>query len=286
MKKFAIILTAIFFLTLLMSSEGYADYDHDTKQFMSMLFDNSLRYQKFEKEDIEYNERLYEMREAYVEQSDLVVKYTTKWKGRLIKNSQIYILQEMLDNARNIHIYSTEYLKKDKEFDGSKMMYLIDSDDSEKLKDMMSKSIELKELKEPTTEKIKMLVKQNTEYIDRLRNHGTNLGKAEQHALAYCSMSIGCDIVVELFGDKLDNMAKRFFASEACSRAVSELRNENYTPDQMALNAFDALVNAGCSSESEEFIKGVSCVTKASLIGVKFIAFMECVERNTYKATQ
>ncbi|PCK30506.1 hypothetical protein [Pseudoalteromonas piscicida] len=107
--------------------------------------------------------------------------------------------------------------------------------------------------------------------------------EAKEHALAFCSMSAGCDAAMLLASDELDTFSKRFLASEACSRAVHELRNEGYAPDSTAVNALEALSDTGCSNESDGFFaflgKVSGCIMSASIKLAKIQSYVNCTER-------
>ena len=107
--------------------------------------------------------------------------------------------------------------------------------------------------------------------------------EAKEHALAYCSMSAGCDAAMLVASDELDTFSKRFLASEACGRMVAELRNEGYSPDSTALNALEALADTGCENESDGFFSGLlklgSCVMSVSAKLAKIQSYTNCTER-------
>lgn len=108
--------------------------------------------------------------------------------------------------------------------------------------------------------------------------------EAKEYALAYCSMSAGCNAVILAASDELDTFAKRFLASEACSRMVSELRDEGYFPDSStAVNALEALSDTGCNNEDSgsfsTIIKVLGCVTSASIKLAKINSYINCTER-------
>ena len=109
--------------------------------------------------------------------------------------------------------------------------------------------------------------------------------EAKEHALAYCSMPVGCDAAMLVASDELDTFSKRFLASEACSRAVQELRNEGYSPDSTVVNALEALSDTGCSNESTgfwSFIGKVSgCLMSASIKLAKIQSYVNCIEQKT-----
>ena len=107
--------------------------------------------------------------------------------------------------------------------------------------------------------------------------------EAKEHALAYCSMSVGCDAVILAASDELDTFSKRFLTSEACSRMVSEFQDEGYSPDATAVNALEALSDTGCNNEGSGFfsaiIKGLGCVMSASIKLAKINSYINCTER-------
>lgn len=107
--------------------------------------------------------------------------------------------------------------------------------------------------------------------------------EAKEHALAYCSMSAGCDATILFASDELDTFSKRFLASETCSRMVSELQDEGYSPDATAVNALEALSDTGCNNEGSGFfsaiIKGLGCVMSASIKLAKINSYINCTER-------
>jgi chromosome segregation ATPase len=107
--------------------------------------------------------------------------------------------------------------------------------------------------------------------------------EAKEHGLAYCSMSAGCDAAMYVASDELDTFSKRFLASEACSRMVSELKNEGYSSDATAVNALEALSDTGCSNESSGFWsaigKGLGCMMSASIKIAKIQSYVNCTER-------
>jgi peptidoglycan hydrolase CwlO-like protein len=107
--------------------------------------------------------------------------------------------------------------------------------------------------------------------------------EAKEYALAYCSMSAGCDAAMLLASDELDTFSKRFLASEACARAVHKLSNEGYSPDSTAVNALEALSETGCSNEGSGFFsflgKVGGCLMSASIKLSKIQSYVNCTER-------
>ncbi|WP_027390274.1 hypothetical protein [Chrysiogenes arsenatis] len=107
---------------------------------------------------------------------------------------------------------------------------------------------------------------------------------SRKHALAYCSLSVGCDVAMLAVGDELDTFSKRFLASEACSRSVAALQNKGYRADQTVLNAIEALSDTGCRNDGEGFWAGLAafggCMMSASIKITKINAFKNCVTNN------
>lgn len=107
---------------------------------------------------------------------------------------------------------------------------------------------------------------------------------AKEHALAYCSMSIGCDVAMVAMDEKLDSFAKRFLASEACSQMVSRFNNEGYSPDSTVINALEALSETGCSNKESGFWntlgKIAGCVASASIKLQKIQSYFNCVNKS------
>ena len=106
--------------------------------------------------------------------------------------------------------------------------------------------------------------------------------KAREHSLSYCSLSVGCDVALIAAGDELDSFSKRFLASEACSIAISGLKNEGYSADTTALNALEALSDTGCKNEGSGFWSGLAslagCTMSFSIKAAKVQSYINCVD--------
>jgi len=110
------------------------------------------------------------------------------------------------------------------------------------------------------------------------------LNAAKKHALAYCSMSIGCDAILLTASSKLDSFSKRFLASESCQRAVAKLANKGYSVDMTVVNAIEALSDTGCNNEGNGFLssigKFIGCTASLTIKLQKIAVFTNCVNRN------
>lgn len=109
--------------------------------------------------------------------------------------------------------------------------------------------------------------------------------KAKHYALAYCSVSFGCRVGVELARDKLDTGAKRFLASQGCSLLVRTYQEDNTLLDETMFNLLDAVSYAGCEDEADgifsAILKGGSCVMSTATRLTRVGQYMHCIDYKT-----
>ena len=109
--------------------------------------------------------------------------------------------------------------------------------------------------------------------------------KANKYALAYCSISFGCRVGVELARDKLDTAAKRFLASQSCTLLVRTYQEQNTLLDETMFNLLDAVSYAGCESESDgifsALVQGGSCVMSTATRLARVGQYMNCIDYKT-----
>jgi len=109
--------------------------------------------------------------------------------------------------------------------------------------------------------------------------------KAKKYALAYCSVSFGCRVGVELARHKLDTASKRFLASQSCSLMVMTYQKENTLLDETAFNLLDAVSYAGCQDSEDGFLSGVvqggSCVMSAVTRLARVTQYVNCIDSKT-----
>lgn len=109
--------------------------------------------------------------------------------------------------------------------------------------------------------------------------------KSKNYALAYCSISFGCRVGVELARDKLDTAAKRFLASQSCTLMVRTYQKDNTLLDETMFNLLDAVSYAGCENESDGILsgmaKGGSCVMSAVTRLARVGQYIDCIGYKT-----
>ncbi len=109
--------------------------------------------------------------------------------------------------------------------------------------------------------------------------------KAKLHALAYCSVSFGCRVGIELAREELDTTAKRFLASQSCTFMVRTYQEEGTLLDATMFNLLDAVSYAGCDSESDDIfsaiLQGGSCVMSAATRLARVGQYMHCIDYKT-----
>ncbi|MDY0301840.1 MAG: hypothetical protein RBQ99_09695 [Trichlorobacter sp.] len=107
--------------------------------------------------------------------------------------------------------------------------------------------------------------------------------ESREFALSYCSMSIGCDVALSMFDDKLDTFSKKFLASEACSRSVAKMHNMGYSDDQTIVNAFSAAASSACNNQREGIFamigKAWGCLTAGAIYLQKLESYQKCLNR-------
>ncbi len=109
--------------------------------------------------------------------------------------------------------------------------------------------------------------------------------KANYYALAYCSVSFGCRVGVELAGDKLDTAAKRFLASQSCTLMVKSYQKQDSMLAETMFNLLDAASYAGCDEESDDIfsavLQGGSCVMSAATRLARVGQYIGCIDYKT-----
>lgn len=109
--------------------------------------------------------------------------------------------------------------------------------------------------------------------------------KASHHALAYCSISFGCKVGVELAKGKLKTAPKIFLASQACTLLVSAYQDEDILLDETMFNLLDTVSYSGCNSESDDIfsgiIKGGSCVMSGAIKLMRVEQYLTCIDYKT-----
>ncbi len=109
--------------------------------------------------------------------------------------------------------------------------------------------------------------------------------KAKKYALAYCSVSFGCRVGVELARDKLDTAAKRFLASQSCTLMVRTYQKQNTLLDETMFNLLDAVSYAGCSNDSDDIfsalVQGGSCIMSGATRLARVGQYMNCIDYKT-----
>jgi len=110
--------------------------------------------------------------------------------------------------------------------------------------------------------------------------------KAKHHALAYCSISFGCRVGVELARNSLDTGAKRFLASQSCTLMVRNYQEEGTLLDETMFNLLDAVTYAGCNDDSSDgifsgLVQGGSCVMSAATRLARVGQYMGCIDYKT-----
>jgi len=109
--------------------------------------------------------------------------------------------------------------------------------------------------------------------------------KAKKYALAYCSVSFGCRVGVELARNKLDTAAKRFLASQSCTMLVRTYQQENTLLDETMFNLLDAVSYQGCGDSGDGFLGGViqggSCIMSTATRLARVGQYIECIDSKT-----
>ena len=109
--------------------------------------------------------------------------------------------------------------------------------------------------------------------------------KARNYALAYCSVSFGCRIGIELARDKLDTAAKRFLASQSCSLMVKNYIREGTLLDETMFNLLDAVSYEGCEEEGDGIfsglIQGGSCIMSGATRLARVGQYINCIDYKT-----
>lgn len=109
--------------------------------------------------------------------------------------------------------------------------------------------------------------------------------KAKHHALAYCSISFGCRVGVELARDTLDTGSKRFLASQGCTYMVASYQQEGTLIDETMFNLLDAVSYAGCDTEADGIfsgmMKGGSCIMNTATRLARVSQYVGCIEYKT-----
>ena len=111
--------------------------------------------------------------------------------------------------------------------------------------------------------------------------------KAQKHALAYCSVSFGCRVGIELARDKLNTTSKRFLASQGCSLLLKDYIGNNTLSEETMFNLLDAVSYEGCGSEAEGILsalfKGGSCVMSTATRLARVGQYINCIDYKTEK---
>lgn len=109
--------------------------------------------------------------------------------------------------------------------------------------------------------------------------------KASHYALAYCSVSFGCRVGVELAREKLNTGMKRFLASQTCSLMVLDYRANNTVLDETMFNLLDAVSYSGCSGESDDpfsaLFQAGSCMMSGAIKVARVGQYMDCIAYKT-----
>jgi len=109
--------------------------------------------------------------------------------------------------------------------------------------------------------------------------------KAKKYALAYCSVSFGCRIGVELGRDTLDTAAKRFLASQSCSMLVKDYISQGTLLDETMFNLLDAVSYEGCEDGGDGFLGGIiqggSCIMSGVTRLARVEQYVNCIDYKT-----
>ena len=109
--------------------------------------------------------------------------------------------------------------------------------------------------------------------------------KSKKYALAYCSISFGCRVGVELARDKLDTAAKRFLASQSCTLMVRTYQKENTLLDETMFNLLDAVSYEGCEDDGDGFLGGIiqggSCIMSGATRLARVGQYIGCINTKT-----
>ncbi len=109
--------------------------------------------------------------------------------------------------------------------------------------------------------------------------------KSKKYALAYCSVSFGCRVGVELARDKLDTAAKRFLASQSCTLMVRTYQKENTLLDETMFNLLDAVSYEGCEDDGDGFLGGImqggSCFFSTATRLARVGQYIGCIDSKT-----
>jgi uncharacterized protein YlxW (UPF0749 family) len=111
--------------------------------------------------------------------------------------------------------------------------------------------------------------------------------KAQKHALAYCSVSFGCRVGIELAKNKLNTASKRFLASQGCTLLIKDYMGNNTLSEETMFNLLDAVSYEGCGSESEGILsavfKGGSCLMSTATRLARTSQYINCISYKTKK---
>jgi hypothetical protein len=111
--------------------------------------------------------------------------------------------------------------------------------------------------------------------------------KAQKHALAYCSVSFGCRVGIELAKNKLNTASKRFLASQGCTLLLKDYMGNNTLSEETMFNLLDAVSYEGCGSESEGILsavfKGGSCLMSTATRLTRASQYVNCISYKTGK---
>ncbi len=109
--------------------------------------------------------------------------------------------------------------------------------------------------------------------------------KANNYALAYCSISFGCRVGVELAGDRLDTTTKRFLASQSCTLLVRDYVNRNTLVNETMFNLLDSVSYDTCNDETDDIfsaiLKGGSCIMSGAVKLERINQYINCIEYKT-----
>ncbi len=109
--------------------------------------------------------------------------------------------------------------------------------------------------------------------------------KAKHYALAYCSVSFGCRVGVELARDKLDTGAKRFLASQSCTLMVRNYQKNDTLIGETMFNLLDAVSYEGCDDSGDglfsSIMQGGSCVMSGTIKLVRVQQYINCIAYKT-----
>jgi cell division protein FtsB len=109
--------------------------------------------------------------------------------------------------------------------------------------------------------------------------------KAQKHALAYCSVSFGCRVGIELARAKLNTASKIFLASQGCTLLIKDYIGNNTLGKETMFNLLDSVSYEGCESESDGILsavfKGGSCLISTATRLTRASQYINCISYKT-----